>query len=125
MTGYEMAIEAFGNQTGSKDTSMFFTKENTDEFIDFVAKTPDIQEYVVLVKNIDFFDENVFNTVKNLKNLIISGDVNKCSFKDLLLQQSFTTKIYFSQLGEPLVGVEKYQGLLVSEKQKGIIEVEV
>lgn len=125
LTGYEMAIEEFGNQTGMTDFSQFFTKEKTDEFMDFVTKTSDINDYVILVKNIDFFDENIFNTIKNLKNLIISGDVNKCSYKDLLLQQSFTTKIYFSQLDEPLVGVEEYQGVFVSEKQKGIIEVEV
>lgn len=125
LTGYTMAIEEFNKQVGTGENVQFFTKETTDEFIEFLSKTSDSNDYIVLLKNLDFFDEDVFNAIKDLNNLILSGDINKCSFKDKLLQQPFTTKIYFSPLDVPLTGLEKYQGMLVSEKHKGVIEVEV
>lgn len=125
LTAYPMAIEEFDKQTGSDENMQFFTKEKTDEFINCVSETSDIDDYIILIKNIELFSEEVFNSAKNLNNLILSGDINNCSFKDALLLQPFTTKIYFSPLDEPLNGLQKYQGLLVSEKHKGVLSVEV
>lgn len=125
LTGYPMAIEEFGKQVGSSENVHFFTKEKTGEFVDFVQSSTDIDNHVVLIKNIEFYGEEIFNTVQNFKHLIVSGDVNKCSFKNILLQHSFTTKIYFSPLDAPLSDLQKYEGLLVSEKHHGVVTIEV
>lgn len=124
LTGYVMAGEEFENQTESRENAHFFIKEKKDEFIDFITRTSDINDYVVLIKNVELLDKEVFDSVKNLKNSIFSGDINKCSFKKELQEQSFSTKIYFSSLEEP-VELPKYQGLFVSEKHSGEVSVEV
>ena len=103
----------------------FFTKEKTEEFLNFISKIPDMDDAIVLVKNIEFFSEEVFNTVKSINNLILSGDVNKCSFKEELLQNTFITKIYFSSLDEQLPELNKYEGLFVSQNHIGRVSLEV
>jgi len=125
LTGYPYAREEFIKQTGTEENAQFFTKEKTEEFLEFVSKTSDISDYVILLKNIEFYSRQVFNAVKNLKNLILSGDVNKCSFKEELSQYSFNTKIYFSQLTEPLPELQKYESFMVSEKQSGVLSLEM
>lgn len=125
LTGYPMARDAFVEQTGSEENMQFFTKEKTEEFLNFISKMPDIDDAIVLVKNIEFFSEEVFNTVKNLNNLIISGDVNKCSFKEKILQKSFNTSIYFSPLNEALPELQEYEGYFVSQNNTGRVLLEV
>ncbi len=125
LTGYPMARDAFVEQIGSEENMQFFTKEKTEEFLNFISKMPDIDDAIVLVKNIEFFSEEVFNTVKNLKNIIFSGDLNKCSFKEKILQKSFNTSIYFSSLDEQLPELNKYEGLFVSQNHTGRVSLEV
>lgn len=123
LTGFPMAQKEFEKQIGSNENVQFFTKEKIDEFIDLVSKTSDIIDDIVLMKNIELFNEEIFNTIKNFNNLILSGDINKCSFKDKLLQKHVNTKIYFSQLDEQLPEFNKYQGFLVSENLRGVVSL--
>lgn len=124
LTGYPMAREEFINQTGTEEDAHFFTKEKKDEFIEYLTNSPDISEYVILLKNIEFYDKEVFSYIKNFKNLILSGDVNRCSFKEEILQYPFSSKIYFSQLTEQLPELQKYEALLVSENNRGVLSLE-
>ena len=124
LTGYPMAKNAFVEQTGSEENVQFFTKEKADDFINYISQTPDLNDHTVLIKNIELFNEEVFNTVKNINNLILSGDVNKCSFKEELLQNTFNTKIYFSPLDEKIPDLQKYYGYFVSQNHIGFVSVE-
>lgn len=125
LTGFSMAREEFIKQTESNENAHLFTKDQSDEFITFVSQISNHDNYVILIKNIELFDNEIFNVGKDFKNLILSGDVNKCSFKEKLLQKAFTTKIYFSALDKTLPQLQKYQGFLVSENLQGIMSLEV
>lgn len=125
LTGFTMAHEEFFQETESRDNTHFFTKEKRDNFIDLVKNIQNINEYVILIKNIELVDEEIFNTVKNFNNVIISGDFNNCSFKNKLLQKNFKTKIYFSPLDNNLPELQKYQGYLQASTKSGIVSLEL
>lgn len=125
LTGYPMAIKEFNEQAESDENVQFFTKEKGDEFINFISQTSDLNDHIVLIKNIELFNEEVFNAVKKFDCLVISGDINKCPFKEKILQNTFSTKIYFSPLEGQIVKLPKYQGLLISEKHNGAVLVTV
>lgn len=125
LTGYPMARDEFNNQTGSGENAQFFTKENEELFITNIHKNSDMNDHIVVVKNIELFSEEIFDTVKDFTNLIISGDINKCSFKEKILQKSFNTKIYFSQLYDSLPELEKYEGYVTTPSISGVVSLEV
>lgn len=142
LSGYPMARETFLEQTEMKnsfiiadDTTdlldalknkvIFLLKEYVEVFIRLVEELPDINERVILIKNIDLFPENVFTAVKEKSKVIYSGDVTKTSFKDALLKLPFKTKVFYSPLeGESIPSLEKYQGYLKSQTQTGFITLE-
>lgn len=124
LTGFPMAREEFEKQTDANENTQFFTKENKNSFSETVKKLSDQNDYVILIKNIELFDEQTFEEVKKFNNAFISGDINKCTFKEKLLQKNFTTQIYFSQLNEALPSLQKYQGYLMSSNQTGIVSLE-
>ena len=80
---------------------------------------------VILIKNIELFNEEIFDAVKDFSNVIISGDLNNCSFKEKILQKSFNTSIYFSPLDEALPELQEYEGYFVSQNNIGRVSLEV
>jgi len=124
LTGFSMASKKFVELTGEHDNVHFFTKEESDAFIKFVNKITHLSDYILLIKNIELINEETFESVRDFNNVIISGDINKCSYKENLSQMAFNAKIYFSPLSEALPEIKKYQGLLVSENRRGIISLE-
>lgn len=125
LTGYPMARDAFVEQTGAEENAKFFTKENEELFITNIQTNSDVNDRVILIKNIELFSEEIFNTVKDFSNVIISGDLNKCSFKEKILQKSFNTSTYFSPLDEALPELQEYEGYFVSQNNTGRVSLEV
>lgn len=125
LTGFAMARDEFERQIESNEKAQFFTKENEELFITNIHKNSDMKDLIVVVKNIELFSEEIFDTVKDFSNLIISGDINKCSFKEKILQKSFNTKIYFSQLYDSLPELEKYEGYVTTPSISGVVSLEV
>ena len=145
VSGYHMARDEFIRQTNDgkntilaeksdniseliKKSVIFIARENTDLFVDLVAKLSDIDERLILIKNIDFFPEEVFDIAKSKSKLMISGDVDKCSFKEKIMQKSFKTKVVFSKpmfdVGFQIPELSKYQGYLWEENKQGIVTLE-
>ncbi|MBP6098520.1 MAG: hypothetical protein KA477_00885 [Candidatus Levybacteria bacterium] len=125
LTGYPMARDEFEEQTGAEENAKFFTKENEELFITNIQTNSDVNDRVILIKNIELFSEEIFNTVKDFSNVIISGDLNKCSFKEKILQKSFNTSTYFSPLDEALPELQEYEGYFVSQNNTGRVSLEV
>ena len=116
-----MAEEAFAKEVGSIYTNVqFYIQEKVDIFLTALKHGVD-DNTIVIVKNIELFDTNVFEAVNSMKNLIISGDVNKSKVNDLVLKKHFTTKVYFTPLkGKDLSHLKKFQGSVFSDDYEGI-----
>ncbi len=128
LTGYEMAKQEFKKQTSllsaEDDRVIFFLKDQAEEFTKCMDTLLDINDRVIIIKNIDLFEERVFDLVSEKQKLIISGDIDTCSFKDKILSKKFKTKIYFSDLkGIELPELQKYQGFLEKDNVSGITTV--
>lgn len=126
LCGYPMAEEEFAKQVGSGygNKARFFTKERIEEFKKVLASKNNDKK-VIVIKNIELFGEDVFDLVARKLNIVISGDINKSSFKQAIVDKGFTTQIYFS----PLEGVEfpemnKYEGFVISDKYKGVTSLQ-
>lgn len=124
LCGYVAAEEAFTQEVGEDHShAKFYPQEKVDEFIADLKQNR-TQNTVVVVKNIELFDNKVFNAVKALPNLIISGDVSKSTVKNVLLHKKFTTEVYFSPLnGKALPHLEKFHAVVLSGDYKGITSV--
>ncbi|MEK7654014.1 MAG: hypothetical protein AAB345_01890 [Patescibacteria group bacterium] len=124
LCGYKQAQEEFVKQVGSSNQNAnFLTKERAGNFKTLLAESTD---RIIFIKNIELFSDDIFDLVKENERLIISGDINQCSFKKKILEKSFTTKIFFTQLnGFDVPELQKYKGFLKSENLQGLTSLEI
>lgn len=122
LCGYPMAEETFITLVGKKaDSAKFFTKEKIDKFM---AEIKTADNPIIIIKNIELFNEELLIAVSEKKNLIISGDINKTPFKERILKKEFVTSVYFSDFpGLDLSKLEKYEGLVKSGDYEGITKL--
>ncbi len=146
LSGYHMARDEFSSQINDSsktilakatDTNevletkqvIFVQKEDSELFIKLTKELSDINERVILIKNIDLFSEKVFDSVTNLTNVIISADIDKCSYKDKILMNSYKTKMFFSKLESndniKLPRLEKYQGYFLQQDMTGFLSLQM
>lgn len=144
ITAYPMAREEFIAQTVNendvaliesvskqqadlKKRALFVKNENVNIFIELAKSLPDIEERIILLKNIDILDKNIFDAIKNKTNIILSGDIDNCYFSDELLKIHFKTKIVFSapqkNIGKGTPILPKYTGYLVSQSVEGEVKL--
>jgi len=123
LCGYPMAEQEFDQQVSSPHpNARFYMQEKLSEFTS-VMKTV-ANNTLVVVKNSELFDKNVFQLVLNHKKLIISGDIEKTNFKKDLSLHPFVTKVYFSELdGVELPVMPKYSGYIEAGEYKGITKL--
>jgi hypothetical protein len=128
LCGYLMAEEEFLKQTNhvpSAGEVSFYTKEHIDEYKQKSASLPDEGDHIVIIKNIELFSKDIFDTVSMHTKVIISGDLNACHFKEMVLSRLYNSKIIFSPLEDiVLPGLKKYEGFFVSENRSEIITME-
>ena len=85
-SAYPAAKEAFREQIASNQENAFIIESGEEQvFIDTIKEVPDLHERIILIKNIENYSEKIFNAVKDLKLVIFSGDLDKCSFYDKLI----------------------------------------
>ena len=146
LTGYPMARAEFLDQTDkTKDfvlatgnekpeilqekQAIFLLKENADFFVRLTQELRDIHDRVILIKNIELFEEDILKAIKESGNLIISGDIDECLFKSEIRAKDFTTKIFFSPLKVDttikLPQLQKYEGYLVSPDNRGNVSLKI
>ncbi len=130
LTGYHMAKEEFFKQIDSlltEDNKVIFRlKDQVKEFNHLVDTLPDINERVIIIKNIDLFDEKTFDLISNKQKIVISGDIDKCTFKDKILNMKFKTRVLFSELENlKTPELQKYQGFLTKDNISGLVAVKI
>ncbi len=141
LTAYPMAKDNFLQQIkGNGSKTAFITDEshfNTDAqaiilesgneklFFQAVEKLSDLNERVVLVKNMEVFSDAVIDSCLKMQKIILSGDVDKCSVKKQISQNSFKTTIIFTKTKTKLSfeppKLEKYTGYLWNDNQEGLV----
>lgn len=129
-SAHSAAKEEFRGQVGADlENALIIDSEKEEDFIEIIKNISDLSERVVLIKNIDSYSQKLFETVKDLKFVIFSGDLDKCQFANDLLKKSFCSKILFSYSEiypiENLKSLPKYSGKIISEKYNGVIKLEV
>lgn len=142
-TAYPMARDMFLSlTTDSRDSGTIFTEEEIEKekdktailvksgdeklFKKIVETLEDISERIIFIKNIEFFSEEIFDVVSGFKNIIFSGDIDRCKFKNKLLKKDFKTIIMFSDMKATdfkLAELGQYEGLMLGENNGGIIVV--
>lgn len=122
LCGYPMAREEFTNQVGTYNSrALFYTKDQGSVFLSQLKDLQDIGERIIILKNVELFDETIFKQIAARGRFIASGDFSKCAFKDRILETTFSTKVFFSLLeGFDVPGLKKYEGFLKSTAAEGI-----
>lgn len=146
LTAYPMAKENFLEQIGedhskiafitsleelekAKDTQVIILESGNENLFNEVVKVlPDLQERVVLIKNMEVFSKAVFDVCLDMKKVVLSGNIDTCVDKEKISRKVYTTIIAFSKseiiLPIEVPELEKYTGYLLGENKSGIIEIE-
>jgi hypothetical protein len=130
LCGYPMAREEFYKQIEKLPQNnhqvLFFIKDELPQFIETVTSLSDIANRVIIIKNIELFSEETFDLISSYKNIIISGDINKCDFKEKITNIDYCSKVLFSPFEEvTLSGFEKYNGFLSTKSETGVISTKI
>lgn len=145
LTAYPMAKEKFLEQIGDDHSNVAFINSiedlekfketqaliiesgNENLFIEIAKDLPDLDERVVLIKNIEKFYDPVFDLCLNLDKVILSGHLDECIARERISQKKYNTIIAFNQpvteIPIQVPELEKWAGYLESSKTKGIISV--
>ncbi len=141
LTAYPMAKDNFFQQIkGAKSKIAYITDEaqlntgaqaiilesgNEQLYFKAVEKLDDLNERVVLIKNMEVFSDAVFDSCLKLQKIILSGDIDKCSAKKQISEKQFKTTVIFTKpkiklLFEPPT-LKKYTGYLWSDDTEGLV----
>lgn len=144
LSGYPMARQEFVDQIERKEDIIlaeqdmsiekladskviFVARENINMFIKLASSLPDVKERVVLIKNIDLFNREDFFPIKDFENIVLSGDLDKCSYKDLILEKKFKSIFLFSKttsINFDLPNLNKFEGFFLdSGNVSGIVKL--
>ena len=111
--------------TGQRITVLLSGEEAS--CIDALRKLDDLNERIVFVKNMDRYSVELFALVKDVGQLVISGDIDETRYAQEMESMSFATKVYFSQpVSLPLKNfphLERYSGYLIADSQSGIVRL--
>jgi len=129
-SAYQAAKEAFAEQiTNNKENAIVIESGEEEIFLEVIKNTPDLSERFLLIKNMEVYSEKVFEATKGLNLVIFSGDLDKCSFADKLVEKDFSSKIFFSQSEkypqEGLGNLPKYFGKIIGNRINGIIKLDI
>jgi len=144
LCGYHMARDEFDMQTQAKQDSVtvsdgFVAAEVENKRVIFVpSEQPELlrqvleslgnsDKRIIYLKNFDLFDESIFSAIENLPNLVIMGDIDKCPYKNRLLDKNWATQIFFSspktEVQLKIPKLEKYKGFMKSDSKEGIVSL--
>ncbi len=146
LTAYTMAKENFLEQVGedsskvafvtsleeleeAKDSQVIILESGNEALFNEVVKVlPDLQDRVVLVKNLEVFSEKVFDVCLNLEKVILSGHIDECTDKERISKKDYSTIIAFSKpeiaLPIEVPELEKYNGYMLGKTQSGIVKID-
>ena len=144
-TAFPMAKDNFLEQIGSDHSKVAFIDSvediknykdnqvlilesgNENLFIEAISILQDLNERVVLVKNIEAFSQDIFNNCLDLKNVVLSGNIDICIAKEQILKKSFKSIVVFTkpEISLPIEVpiLEKWTGYLSGQDNMGVIKV--
>lgn len=130
-TGFPPAKELFREQIGNDRNNDVIIIDSGDEnnFIRMVDEIKDLEERIILIKNIEEYSVKLFSKLEDKKLIIFSGDIDKCVFRDALLNKDFTNKIYFSYPKnieiQNKIELPQYSGHIIGNKYNGVIKFDL
>ncbi len=92
-----------------------------------MKRIANVEGWVVFLKNIELLDATIFESILGRKNLILAGDVDRCTFDLTAYVANSSTKIVFTnsdinpELSIP--NLPKYSGLLIGSAKTGQVTV--
>ncbi len=128
-TAYPEAKIDFRKQLGDliNENSVIIDSGEESVFIEKLDEIKDLDETIVLLKNIENYSIKLFNKLKDKKLVIFSGDIDKCEFRDQLSNKDFKTKIFFSYPEsikiKNKIDLPKYNGHIESYIHNGLIKL--
>lgn len=128
LSGYPMARDEFVKQVGEyqNDNVIFIKGTEHFDFLKSVKELGDIDDRVILIKNIDLFTQEIFDSVSSKNKVIISGNIDKVPYKDHILQKVYKTKIFFSPASfEQVPDLQKWDGYLIGQNKKGTVSLQL
>jgi len=145
LTAYPMAKDNFLNQinqdsskilevssiedleNAEKSQAIIIESGNATLFLNAIKSLPDINERVVFIKNIEIFNEEIFDICFNHEKVIISGDIDDCTFRDKIPDNKFKTVIAFNQpeiaIKIKVPKLERWASYLLNDTKDGIITI--
>lgn len=115
-----------GDRMRGKRTIILDSGDEAD-ILKEVKRIPDLEERIIFFKNMDKYSPAMLTALGGGRLLIISGDIDQCSFAADLAKKDFSTMIFFSQPSgyslEDFKKLKKYQGVVKGVSHNGVIEV--
>ncbi len=146
LTAYPMAKDNFLEQVGNdhskiafitsveelekaKDTQVIILESGNETLFNEVTKIlPDLQERVILIKNMEVFSKAIFDVCLEKEKIILSGNIDTCIDKEQISKKVFRTIIAFSKpeisLPIEIPTLEKYTGYLLGNDISGIVTIQ-
>jgi hypothetical protein len=129
-SAYPAAKEEFSKQIlGYEHNAIIINSGEEEALIEALQSTSDLNERVVLIKNIEHYSSSLFKAVQGLKLIIFSGNLDKCEFADNLINMNLSSKILFSPSEKypqySLTGLPKYHGKIVSDMYNGVVSLDM
>lgn len=144
LTAYPMAKDNFLKQIKGKESKInYITNENQLDasaqaiilessneklFWKVVKRIDDLRKHVVLIKNMEMFSNKILDFCLKLQKIIISGNIDKCSNKQIR-EKKFKTTIIFTKpeikLPFNIPSLKKYTGYLWSKNKEGYVTVQI
>jgi len=107
--------------------SIIIQSGNKDLWQKVIQNIINIQDYVIFVKNIEEYDRSIPETIGENQNIILSGNIDACSFQKEIAKKKWKSKIIFTapkiDLDVTIPSLEKYESYFVNENLKWILKI--
>jgi hypothetical protein len=123
----QTAVVANTDQLNKDAKALIIESGNEQRCLEAIRVLPDINERVVLIKNIEVFSNGLFNACLKLPKLILSGDLDRCSAKKHISEKQWKTIVLFTKPQIPLPFdppvLEKHLGYLWTGEMNGFVSI--
>ncbi|MFZ2150846.1 MAG: hypothetical protein WAZ12_04015 [Candidatus Absconditicoccaceae bacterium] len=110
-----------------QDKSIIIESGNKELRGQVIKGVKDLENYIIFVKNIEEYDNSILDIIGINNKIILSGDLDNCSFKNNIASKKWESKIIFTvpetALNIQVPILEKYESYLINSKIKGILKI--
>ena len=99
-----------------ENKSIIIQSGNKSLWENVIKQVHNIAEYVIFVKNIEYYDKSIMEVISTNTKILLSGTLEDCNFKESLIKKEWISKIIFTNpkidLHVKLPQLEKYESYL-------------